>query len=35
VRIGPYKRIEDLDAAAQQLAKMGIKPMRLKVAKGG
>lgn len=34
VRLGPYGRVEELDAASQQLAKMGIKPIRLKVKKG-
>lgn len=34
VRIGPYQRIEELDAASQQLEKMGIKTLRLKVKKG-
>lgn len=34
VRLGPYQREEELDAASQQLAKMGIKPIRLKVKKG-
>jgi cell division protein FtsN len=31
VRLGPYDRIEDLDTVNQQLGKMGIKPIRLKV----
>lgn len=34
VRLGPYEKIDDLDAATQQLSKMGIKAMRLKVKKG-
>ena len=34
VRLGPYERIEDLDSVSQQLSKMGIKPMRLRVKKG-
>jgi cell division protein FtsN len=34
VRLGPYDKIDDLDAATQQLSKMGIKAMRLKVKKG-
>ncbi|MBI3898747.1 MAG: SPOR domain-containing protein [Gammaproteobacteria bacterium] len=33
VRLGPYARVEDLDAAHQQLAKIGIKAIRLKVKK--
>lgn len=33
VRLGPYEKLEDLDAAGQQLAKLGIKAMRLKVKK--
>ena len=33
VRLGPYEKLEDLDAANQQLNKMGIKAMRLKVTK--
>lgn len=35
VRLGPYAKIEQLDAAARQLQKMGIKAIRLKVKKGG
>lgn len=31
VRLGPYKRLEDLDAANQQLSKLGIKALRLKL----
>ena len=34
VRLGPYERIDQLDAADQQLQKMGIKAIRLKVKKG-
>jgi len=34
VRLGPYGKIEQLDAAAQQLQKMGIKAIRLKIKKG-
>ena len=34
VRLGPYEKIEQLDATALQLQKMGIKPIRLKVKKG-
>lgn len=33
VRLGPYDKLETLDAANQQLNKMGIKAMRLKVTK--
>jgi cell division protein FtsN len=33
VRLGPYDKLETLDAATQQLNKMGIKAMRLKVVK--
>jgi cell division protein FtsN len=33
VRLGPYDRIDDLDNAAQQLTKMGLKGMRLKLKK--
>ena len=33
VRLGPYDKLETLDAASQQLNKMGIKAMRLKVTK--
>lgn len=33
VRLGPYDSVQALDAASQQLTKMGIKPMRLKVKK--
>ena len=34
VRLGPYENIEQLDATAAQLQKMGIKAIRLKVKKG-
>ncbi len=34
VRLGPYEKLQDLDAANQQLAKMGIKAMPLRVKKG-
>jgi cell division protein FtsN len=34
VRLGPYDNIEQLEGAAQQLQKMGIKALRLKVKKG-
>lgn len=34
VRLGPYDNIKELDKASQQLTKMGLKPMRLKVKKG-
>ena len=34
VRLGPYEKIEQLDATAPQLQKMGIKAIRLKVKKG-
>ena len=34
VRLGPYEKIEQLDATAAQLQKMGIKAIRLKVKKG-
>ncbi len=33
VRLGPYDRIEQLDAAADELAKQGIRALRLKVKK--
>jgi cell division protein FtsN len=33
VRLGPFGKIEELDAAAQQLGKLGLKPLRLKVKK--
>ena len=37
VRLGPYARLDDLDAANQKLAQHGIKAMRLRVkkARGG
>ncbi|TAM45302.1 MAG: hypothetical protein EPN55_08355 [Gammaproteobacteria bacterium] len=35
VRLGPFGKIEELDAAAQQLGKLGLKPLRLKVKKEG
>lgn len=34
VRLGPYENIDQLDATAAQLQKMGIKALRLKVKKG-
>lgn len=34
VRLGPYANIDQLDATAAQLQKMGIKALRLKVKKG-
>lgn len=34
VRLGPYDKLEDLDNASQQLTKLGLKPIRLKVKKG-
>jgi len=34
VRLGPYRKIEDLDAAYSRLDQLGIKAMRLKVKKG-
>jgi cell division protein FtsN len=34
VRLGPYGNIDQLDATAAQLQKMGIKAIRLKVRKG-
>lgn len=33
VRLGPYARVDDLDAAYQKLGQQGIKAMRLKVKK--
>ncbi len=33
VRLGPYPRLEDLDAAAARLKDLGIRPLRLKVKK--
>ena len=35
VRLGPFGKIEELDGAAQQLGKLGLKPLRLKVKKEG
>ena len=35
VRLGPYHKLEDLDAVSQQLSKMGIKTLRLRVKQGG
>lgn len=34
VRLGPYERLQDLDDADQQLRKLGMQPIRLKVKKG-
>lgn len=34
VRLGPYENIDKLESAAQQLQKIGVKPIRLKVKKG-
>ena len=34
VRLGPYSKIEDLDAANNRLEQLGIKAIRLKVKKG-
>ena len=34
VRLGPYEKIEQLDATAVQLQKLGIKALRLKVKSG-
>ncbi len=34
VRLGPYENIDQLDATAAQLQKMGVKALRLKVKKG-
>ena len=33
VRLGPYARVDDLDAAYQKLGQQGVKAMRLKVKK--
>lgn len=33
VRLGPYEKVEELDAASLQLSKLGLKPIRLKVKK--
>ncbi len=35
VRLGPYAHLEELDQATQQLRKLGINALRLKVNKGG
>lgn len=35
VRLGPYRRLDDLDAASQQLSKLGIKTLRLRVKADG
>lgn len=35
VRLGPYDKLQDLDSVNQQLGKMGIKAIRLKVTKKG
>ncbi len=35
VRLGPFGKIDELDAAAQQLGKLGLKPLRLKVKTEG
>jgi len=35
VRLGPFDKIEQLDAATQQLQQFGMKPLRLKVKKAG
>lgn len=34
VRLGPYDKLESLDAVDQQLSKMGIKTLRLRVKQG-
>lgn len=34
VRLGPYDKLEDLDTVDQQLSKMGIKTLRLRVKRG-
>lgn len=34
VRLGPYERLQELDDADQQLRKLGMQPIRLKVKKG-
>jgi cell division protein FtsN len=31
VRLGPYEKLEEFNAANQQLAKLGLKPIRLRV----
>lgn len=35
VRLGPFSKLDELDAAAQQLGKLGLKPLRLKVKAEG
>lgn len=35
VRLGPYANLEQLDAVNQQLARLGLKPIRLRVKQGG
>lgn len=35
VRLGPYQSLDDLDAANRQLAKLGIKTLRLRVKGAG
>lgn len=35
VRLGPFEKVDQLDQAAQQLTKLGLKPLRLKVKKEG
>jgi cell division protein FtsN len=34
VRVGPYEKVEQLDAAADQLKQLGIRALRVKVKKG-
>lgn len=34
VRLGPYDKLEDLDAVSQQLSKLGIRVLRLKLKSG-
>lgn len=34
VRLGPYEKLEELDAINQQLTKLGLRPIRLKVKQG-
>jgi cell division protein FtsN len=34
VRLGPYSKLEDLDAASNKLGGLGIKAMRIRVKKG-
>ena len=31
VRLGPYEKFEELDSVSQQLTKLGLKPIRLKI----